>query len=180
MIAYYNARQTLSEAPHRLYPVPERAEELLKRAAAEGLYRVPAVQVTPSTARLFLRPATMTYFIDDFRLGSRSLRVRGWMLAPERMSSQRRPKLILTTDDGRQTVFRGFKQMRPDVAATHEVQGDPICGFYFVVPRHQLPTEPFTVSIGWQGPKNGFVTQTDFRVETRSAAGSVTSRSAAF
>jgi hypothetical protein len=135
----------LGHSPFRLYPVPERANQLLTAAAKRGLYWVPrmCVRTTIEDAKPSDR---IKYFIDEMTADTPATFISGWAAIPEEKSRRGEIYLVLrspTTD----IIYTTVSNSRPDVAAAHSNPDWRLCGFKFAVTRWRLPAEELRLGI---------------------------------
>jgi hypothetical protein len=141
----YKQLGRMSDDQFRLYPVPERANLLLKQAAQRGVYWLPRMCVR--TPMPDAKPsARIAYFIDEMTAHTPATSISGWAAIPGRKSRRGEIHLVLrspTTD----IVYSTVTLSRPDVAAAHANPDWRLCGFRFAVGRWRLPAEELQVGI---------------------------------
>ena len=135
----------VGSSPFRLYPVAERANQLLKEAAQRGLYWVPRMCVRTSIPDP--KPSSrIAYFIDEMTADTPATYLSGWAAIPEEKS--RRGEIFLVfRSPTTELIYTTVSMSRPDVATAHANPDWRLSGFRFAVGRWRLPAEELQVGI---------------------------------
>jgi hypothetical protein len=129
----------------RLYPIPERAHQLLKEAAQRGLYWVPPM-CNPAEIANAKPSDRIIYHVDEMTVGESATYVSGWAVIPARKSRRGEIHLVLRSPTSN-IIYTTVAKSRPDVAAAHSAPKWRLSGFRFAVGRSRLPAEEFQVGI---------------------------------
>lgn len=143
---HYDLKGTFDGLKHPIFPNARNADYLVARAASSGLYHLAAPHSPEVELSVPVKERPMTYVFDRMEIGSQSLHIRGWMLPKGQDGSDHTPYLQLMYHE-RAYVFRGFKEYRPDVALSMHRRDALDSGFYFVIPRDELPLGDFSVTL---------------------------------
>lgn len=140
----FKQRGNLDGSAFRLYPKPDRANQILREAAQRGLYWVPRMCVRTSIPNP--QPSSrIMYFVDEMTASGGATYVSGWAAIPERKS--RRGEIYLIFRSPKENIiYTTVSMSRPDVAAAHSPDWR-LCGFRFAVGRWRLPPEELQVGI---------------------------------
>ncbi|MBL9211843.1 MAG: hypothetical protein JNL92_15335 [Opitutaceae bacterium] len=141
----YKQYRQMGNSQFRLYPVPARAEKLLRETARRGLYALPRMceRVDLPGAKPSGRIA---YHIDEVYAQTPGTYISGWAVIPDEISHPGDIYLVLrspTTD----LIFNTVPKTRPDVVAAHGQPGWRDSGFRFAVDRSRLPPEELQIGI---------------------------------
>jgi hypothetical protein len=131
-------------SPFRLYPVPERAHQLLKAAAQRGLYWVPPM-CAPADIEHAKPSDRIAYHVDEMTVGESATYVSGWAAIPDRKSRRGEIHLVFRSPTTN-VIYTTVAKSRPDVAAAHSPEWR-LSGFRFAVGRSRLPAEELQVGI---------------------------------
>jgi hypothetical protein len=129
----------------RLYPIPERAHQLLKAAAQRGLYWMPPL-CTPAEIENAKPSDRITYHVDEMTVGNDATYVAGWAAISDRKSRRGEIHLVLRSPTSN-LIYTTVAKSRPDVAAAHAAPEWRLSGFRFAVARSRLPAEELQVGI---------------------------------
>ncbi len=129
----------------QLYPVPERASQIINEAAKRGLYWLPRMCVREELAGV--RPSSrIQYFVDEMTADTRAVYISGWAAIPDEVS--RRGKLYLVLRSASSfIIYTTVATSRPDVVAASGNPGWRLSGFQFAVGRWRLPPEELQLGI---------------------------------
>jgi hypothetical protein len=141
----YKQTGTDGRDPFRLYPVAERANQILADAAKRGIYWIP--RMCDRTDIDDPRPSgRITYFVDEMTADTRAIYLSGWAAIPEQVSHRGDIYLVFKSTDS-SIVYSTVSVSRPDVAAATGNPGWRLCGFRFAISRWRLPAEDLQVGI---------------------------------
>jgi hypothetical protein len=129
----------------RLNPFDGRAEEVLQRARAAGIYRLPRY----SEPREFpsVRESTrMITYVDELIANGRAITVGGWAMIPGEVSKRGHVYVVLKSAHSVQ-VFSTLTLLRNDVATAYKEPRWRMSGFRAVIGRDRLPKENFDVGV---------------------------------
>lgn len=135
----------IGKSQFRLYPVPERAEKLLKAAAERGIYWVPRMC---SRAHIpDAKPSNrITYFVDEMTADTPATYISGWAAIPHERS-RRGEIFVVLRSRTTEMIYSTVSMSRPDVAAAHSNPDWRLSGFRLAVGRWRLPAEELQVGI---------------------------------
>ena len=158
----YKQYRLMGNSQFRLYPVPARAELLLRETARRGLYELPRMceRTDVRGAKLSGRIA---YHIDEVYAQTPGAYISGWAVVPGQVSRPGEIHLVLrssTTD----LIFNTVPKTRPDVVAAHRQPGWRDSGFRFAVDRSRLPPEELQVGILIKRGNTSEYIMTDHRI----------------
>ena len=161
----YDERETVAGMKRPIFPQGATADRILATAAREDLYHLPVPKsrevVMPEGLQLY----PIIFHLDKVALGRSSLHVRGWMLTLEQLSTDLRPHLQLVQGD-RSYLFRGFVELRPDVAQAKPDRIDAEgSGFYFAVPFQALPPGSYSLRVVLIGQRRTLYNETKRTIE---------------
>lgn len=158
----FKQRGEIGSSQFRLYPVPERANQLLQEAARRGLYWVPRMCVRAAVDDA--KPSNrIAYFVDEMSANGGATFVSGWAAIPNKKSKRGEIYLVLRSNKTN-AIFTTVSMSRPDVAAAHSNPDWRLCGFRFAVGRWRLPAEDFQVGIMIKDGDDVEYTMTEHRV----------------
>jgi len=158
----YKQYRLMGNSQFRLYPVPSRAELLLRETARRGLYELPRMceRTDVRGAKLSGRIA---YHIDEVYAQTPGAYISGWAVIPGQVSRPGEIHLVLrssTTD----LIFNTVPKTRPDVVAAHRQPGWRDSGFRFAVDRSRLPPEELQIGILIKRGNTSEYIMTDHRI----------------
>lgn len=151
----YRRTGTLAAAQPYLYPDPARADELLRKAEARGLVRLPALPeltlARPTPVRLAecQEVGDAAYFIERFDVGVDSVRVRGWAFRPNTTLRLGDIYVVLRAIDDLYAI-NPTPLLRPDVARAFQRRDAIFSGFDVRIPRAALPAGHLAVGLGFE------------------------------
>jgi hypothetical protein len=129
----------------RLYPVTERANQLLHDAESRGLYRIPRLCERENIENP--RPSSrISYFIDEMTADTRAIYISGWAGIDDQLSERGEIYLVFRSKTNF-IVYSTVTMRRPDVAAATSNPEWRLSGFSFAVGRWRLPPEDLQVGI---------------------------------
>lgn len=129
----------------RLHPQEGHARALLAQAASQGVYALPTLCEQRSFPEA--RPSNrMVAQVDETTVGARSVYLGGWAMLPDERSRRGQIHVVLRSAQ-RELMFSTIAIQRPDVARAYAEPRWRLCGFRFVVARHQLPREDFQIGL---------------------------------
>jgi hypothetical protein len=135
----------LGQSAFRLYPVPDRADRILKDAAQRGLYWVPRMCVR-STVPDAKPSGRITYCIDEMTADTPATYISGWAAIPEEKSRRGEIYLVLRSAKT-ELIYSTVSKSRPDVSTAHSNPDWRMSGFRFAVGRWRLPPEELQIGI---------------------------------
>jgi len=145
-----------------MYPVPERANTLLKQAAARGIYWIPEL-CTRTEVKNPQPSARIQYFVDEMTADTRAIYISGWAAMPKHTS--RRGEIYLVFRSAKNfLVYSTVAMSRPDVAAANENPAWRLSGFRLALTRWHLPPEEFQLGILFKDGKHSEFTMTEHRL----------------
>jgi hypothetical protein len=132
-------------APFRLYPREGTARQMLERAAARGIYKMPDLCPPAATPELEINPDLLTQ-VNNVATSERSVAFDGWAAQPGRTSQPGQIRVLLRSD--RSTlVFATVSSDRKEIARILKEPRWRYSGYHFVVNRKQVPAENFQVGL---------------------------------
>lgn len=140
----FQRQGTFARAATPLYPDPQRADEVIRAAAARGIYRLPDVGAPVVAAPWSLESedaheiGDAVYFIEECAVGPENMRVRGWAF---RRDHTMRLGCLAVAFRGRDGVFAFAAKpvLRPDVAKIFKRSDAVYAGFELTMPKSRLP-----------------------------------------
>ena len=160
---HYDVERTMEGNNRRIFPEAGRADAILSTAAREGLFRLKPRGSAEVEMDVPLREARLAYFLDRITVGPMSVHLKGWMFPESEGSYDFDPYLMLRSE-GRIYFFRGRKEHRPDLVAAMKRKDIEESGFYFVIPKTDLPSQEFGVSLVLKRGDDALYSNTDHRV----------------
>lgn len=141
----YKQYRQMSHSQFRLYPVPSRAEMLLKETTRRGLYALP--RMCERTAIPGAKPSDrILYHVDEVHADSPAVYISGWAAISGRTSRRGEIHLVLRSPTG-ELIFNTVAKTRPDVVEAHGKPEWRDSGFRFAVDRSRLPAEELQIGI---------------------------------
>lgn len=132
-------------SPFRLYPVPERATQLLHAAEQKGIYRIPRLCVRTNVEDL--QPSNrIAYFVDEMTADTNATYVSGWAAVPNALSRRGQIHLVFRSAKSF-IIYNTLPMSRPDVAASFGNPNWRMSGFRLAIGRWRLPPEELQVGI---------------------------------
>jgi hypothetical protein len=158
----FKQRGHLTGSIFRLYPIPERGDQLLKAAAERGLYWVPRMCERVSIANP--KPSDrIIYHVDEMTAGNGATFLSGWAVIPGRKSGRGEIHLVFRSTTSN-IIYTTVSMSRPDVAAAHANPDWRLSGFRFAVGRWRLPAEELQVGIMIKDGDDAEYIMTDHRL----------------
>jgi len=140
----FKQRGRLGTSQFRLYPVTERANQILQAAGQRGLYWLP--RMCDVTTIESAKPSSrITYFIDELTVDNRVTCISGWAGIPDKKSRRGEIFLVLRSPTTN-VIYNTISMSRPDVAAAHSSDWR-LSGFRFAAGRWRMPAEELQVGI---------------------------------
>ncbi len=173
---YYDVARTMEGNNRRIFPEASRADAILTTAAKEGVFRLKPRGSAEVEMDVPLKEARLSYFLDRITVGPMSVHLKGWMF-PEGQGSYDFDPYLMLRSEGRTYFFRGRKEYRPDLVAAMKRTDVEDSGFYFVIPKTDLPPQEFDVSLVLKRGDDALYSNTDHRVVLSEPAASETEES---
>ena len=157
----YKQYRQMSHSQFRLYPVPSRAEMLLKETTRRGLYALP--RMCERTAIPGAKPSgRILYHVDEVHADSPAVYISGWAAIPGQTSRRGEVHLVLRSPTG-ELIFNTVAKTRPDVVEAHGKPEWRESGFRFAVDRSRLPAEELQIGILFKRGDQAEYIMTDHR-----------------
>ncbi len=160
---HYDVAQTMEGNNRRIFPEPGRADAILTTAAREGLFRLKPRGSAEVEMDVPLKEARLSYYLDRITVGPMSVHLKGWMY-PEAQGSYDFDPYLMLRSEGRTYFFRGRKEHRPDLVAAMKREDVGESGFYFVIPKTDIPAQDFDVSLVLKRGDDALYSNTDHRL----------------
>jgi hypothetical protein len=131
--------------PFRLYPLGERARQLLTDSAQRGVYRLPRM-CTRAEVEDPHPSNRIQYYVDEMTASTNAIYISGWAAIPEETSRRGQIHLVFRSEHNF-IVYTTVAQSRPDVATANSNPDWRLSGFRFAIGRWRLPPEDLQIGI---------------------------------
>lgn len=129
----------------RLHPVEDRAEKILARTAARGIYDLPSF-AEQKDLHLGRPSSRLITYVTNLTANERAVGFEGWAMISGRRSEPGEIHVVLRSARS-EIVFSTMSVSRPDVALALKEPLWRYCGYNFAVSRSQLPDEDFQIGL---------------------------------
>jgi hypothetical protein len=148
----FHLHGTFARAETPLYPDPDWADELIRKAGARGIFELPEsaelrlCQPEEVQLRDPVEIANAEYFIEEVTQTSDEVRILGWALRPDRTARPGDIAVVFRSPAGLR-AFDATPRARPDVAAALERWDATYAGFELRIPVTLLPEGEHQIGI---------------------------------
>lgn len=148
--------------PFRLYPVGERAQQLLTASAKSGVYWLPRMCTRAGVANPHPNES-IRYYVDEMTANTNAIYISGWAAIPKETSRRGQIHLVFRSERNF-IVYTTVAKSRPDVAAANSNPDWRLCGFRFAIGRWRLPPEDLQIGIMIKDGNDAKFVMTDHRL----------------
>lgn len=156
-VLHYHRFGSFTGCPRPIYPLASRADLIVSKAAARGIYAFPVPE--PMHLSRSEETGDATYYIEAVEAAGSRVYVRGWAYRPASPSDDPGIGVVFRAED-RFFAYEARPRSRPDVAAAHQRSEALHSGFELALPPGQLPAGRYQIGVGFSSRRGRAYTMT--------------------